>query len=243
MFADSMFDSASSLRLRRGWTTLASFGLQALIVGVLLVMPLFYTQALPRLALLGQVTAPAPPPGPPPPAGAFHHPARPMSNMLNNELLAPQQIPRSVEHIDEVGPPPAPDVGNGPWVAGSTGSRNSVVSEMIGNGLGAVPPPPPAAVVQPMRVSHMMEGNLIHRVQPAYPPLARQARIQGSVVLQAVISREGKIENLQLISGHPMLVSAAMEAVRQWRYRPYFLNEQAVEVETTVTVNFVLGGG
>jgi len=240
MFADSMFDSASSLHVRRGWTTLASFGLQALIVGMLLIMPLFYTQALPRLALLGQVTAPAPPPGPPPPAGAFHHQARPMSNMLNNELLAPQRIPTEILRIDESDAPPAPDISCATCVAGST--ERILVSNAIGIGIAPLPPLPPVAVVHPVRVSHMMEGNLIHRVQPTYPPLARQARIQGTVVLQAVISREGKIENLQLISGHPMLVSAAMEAVRQWRYRPYYLNEQAVEVETTVTVNFVLGG-
>ena len=85
-----------------------------------------------------------------------------------------------------------------------------------------------------------MEGNLIHRVQPEYPQLARQARIQGTVVLRAVISREGRIENLQVLSGHPLLVPAAMDAVRQWRYRPYFLNDLPVEVETQITVNFTL---
>jgi protein TonB len=89
----------------------------------------------------------------------------------------------------------------------------------------------------------MMEGNLINRVQPLYPPLAKQARIQGQVVLRAVISRSGAIENLQVLSGHPMLVQAAMDAVKQWRYRPYSLNGEAVEVETRVTVNFVLSGG
>jgi protein TonB len=83
----------------------------------------------------------------------------------------------------------------------------------------------------------------VHKVQPDYPPLARQARIQGAVVLQAVISRDGAIENLQVLSGHPMLVQAAVQAVRQWRYRPYVLNGEPVEVETQVTVNFVLGGG
>jgi protein TonB len=88
----------------------------------------------------------------------------------------------------------------------------------------------------------MMEGNLIYRVQPQYPQLARQARVQGVVVLRAVISREGKIENLQLVTGHPLLVQSAMEAVRQWRYRPYFLNNEPVEVETQVTVNFTLSG-
>ncbi|OLB86431.1 MAG: hypothetical protein AUI17_04340 [Acidobacteriales bacterium 13_2_20CM_2_55_5] len=85
--------------------------------------------------------------------------------------------------------------------------------------------------------------GLINRVQPLYPPLAKQARIQGQVVLRAVISRSGAIENLQVLSGHPMLVQAAMDAVKQWRYRPYSLNGEAVEVETRVTVNFVLSGG
>jgi periplasmic protein TonB len=89
----------------------------------------------------------------------------------------------------------------------------------------------------------MMEGNLIHRVQPDYPPLARQARIQGTVVLRAIINRGGRIENLQVLSGHPMLVPAAIDAVRQWRYRPYVLNDQPVEVETQITVNFLLAGG
>ena len=88
-----------------------------------------------------------------------------------------------------------------------------------------------------------MEGNLILRVQPLYPPLARQARIQGQVVLRAIIGRSGAIENLQVLGGHPMLVQSAIDAVKQWRYRPYSLNGEAVEVETQVTVNFVLSGG
>jgi protein TonB len=88
-----------------------------------------------------------------------------------------------------------------------------------------------------------MEGNLIRRVQPEYPALAKQARIHGTVVLRAVIDREGIIQDLQVISGHPLLVQAALNAVRQWRYRPYYLNDQPVEVETQVTVNFSLTGG
>ena len=88
----------------------------------------------------------------------------------------------------------------------------------------------------------MMEGNIIYRVQPNYPALARSARVQGPVVLRAVISRTGTIENLQILSGHPLLTAAAIEAVRQWRYRPYILNGEPVEVETQVTVNFLLAG-
>ncbi len=84
---------------------------------------------------------------------------------------------------------------------------------------------------------------MIHRAEPAYPALARTARIQGAVELQAVIGKEGRIERLQVLRGHPMLVKAAVEAVQQWRYRPYILNGEPVEVETHVTVNFSLTGG
>ena len=88
----------------------------------------------------------------------------------------------------------------------------------------------------------MSEGDLIRKVQPTYPALARAARIQGTVVLQATISKQGTIENLRALAGHPMLVRAAIEAVCQWRYRPYILNNEPVEVETQITVNFSLAG-
>ena len=81
---------------------------------------------------------------------------------------------------------------------------------------------------------------LIKRVLPIYPAVARAARIQGTVVLQAEINKEGNIENLQMVSGHPLLVSAAMEAVKQWRYKPYVLNGEPVAVDTQIQVNFML---
>ena len=93
-----------------------------------------------------------------------------------------------------------------------------------------------------MLVSHLSEANLLKRVQPVYPPLARQARVQGTVELRAIISTTGTIENLIVVRGHPLLAAAAIEAVRQWRYRPYLLNNQPVEVETEITVNFLLSG-
>jgi protein TonB len=103
-------------------------------------------------------------------------------------------------------------------------------------------PTAPVPVAHPISVSHMSEGDLVRKILPTYPALARSARIQGQVVLQAVISKQGAIENLQVVTGHPMLVPAAIEAVRQWRYRPYILNNEPVEVETRITVNFSLGG-
>ena len=96
------------------------------------------------------------------------------------------------------------------------------------------------AVVKPLIVSHLAEANLLHKVQPSYPTLARQARVQGTVELRAIISKAGTIENLVVVRGHPMLAPAAIDAVRQWRYRPYLLNNEPIEVETEITVNFVL---
>jgi len=99
---------------------------------------------------------------------------------------------------------------------------------------------PSSITTKPVPVSLMMEGNLIHRVEPQYPAIARQIRLQGTVVLRAMIGSDGTIERIRVISGHPILAQAAREAVNQWRYRPYFLNGMAIPVETEVTVNFVL---
>jgi TonB family protein len=100
------------------------------------------------------------------------------------------------------------------------------------------PSSPPAEVA-----GGVMSGLLIRRVQPIYPPLARQARIQGTVVIRAMITTSGDVANLQLISGHPMLAPAAIEAVRQWKYRSYMLNGEAVAVQTEIQVNFTLADG
>ncbi len=104
------------------------------------------------------------------------------------------------------------------------------------------PPQPPKLKTpsRPIRVGSISEANLIRKIQPVYPPLAKSARIQGTVEFTATISKEGAIENLQLVRGHPLLVNAAKEAVLQWRYRPTLLNGQPVEVITDIIVNFTL---
>src|ERR1700689_5068041 len=91
-------------------------------------------------------------------------------------------------------------------------------------------------------VDNVMSGRLMKRVPPVYPPLARQARIQGTVILKVQITKSGDVANIQLVSGHPMLAPAAIEAVKQWKYDPYVLNGESVEVETDVAVNFTLAG-
>ena len=244
MFADSLLDSRWAHRSRRGWTTLASFTAQAVAAGVLFLLPLFYTQVLPQFQLVSRLVAPSPPPAPPAPEAARNAHANRSNLSPDGRVMAPLSVPREIAAVDEPSAPPAVDV-SGLGVIGSTGTspgRNGVLNS-IGSGFNTIVPPPLTPSVRPPRVSRVMEGNLIYRVQPQYPPLARQARIQGIVVLRAMISREGKIENLQIITGHPLLVKSAMDAVLQWRYRPNYLNNEPVEVETQVTVNFTLSGG
>ena len=116
---------------------------------------------------------------------------------------------------------------------------------VLGSVISGVPTAvPKVATPQRVRVSAgVQQGLLIHKVTPNYPPLAKQARIQGTVILQALIGKDGSIQNLHVVSGHPMLTGSALDAVKQWRYKPYFLNGEPVEVETTVNVNFSLSGG
>jgi periplasmic protein TonB len=244
MFANSLLDSPWADHSRRGWTTLVSFAVQAVALAGLLLLPLLYTQGLPQLQLLDAgLVAPAPPPAPPPREPARNHRANNSNLSSNGQVIAPLSIPREILNVDEPSAPPPADIGLS--VPGGTGDRlaRADVFGSTGGPNVVLAPPSPAPSAHPPRVSRMMEGNLIYRVQPHYPPLARQARVQGIVVLRAMISREGKIENVQVISGHPMLVKSAMDAVLQWRYRPYYLNNEPVKVETQVTVNFTLSGG
>jgi protein TonB len=242
MFADSFLDVPWNDRSRRGYATLISFTLEGLAVGALLLMPLLYVQGLPHVQWMATLVSPPPPPGLPP-APEHPHARQTVSNLnIANQVIAPPRIPDQILPIVDRSAP-APVDASQLGVQGGTGDRMARSGVFGSTGVSEVIPPPVApAVTQHLRISQIMEGNLIRRVQPDYPSLARQARIQGPVVLRALISRDGRIENLQVINGHPMLAPAAIEAVRQWRYRPYMLNGEPVEVETQITVNFTLRG-
>ena len=206
---------------RRTWATVTSFAAQAMGLGILLLLPLLYTQGLPQLKMLATsipVPAGVEPPAPP---RERANPARPQSNMMGDRIVEPRSIPTQVLDLNE-STAPAPISSNDLRVFGSTGTRSTGIFGSLGNATNFVQPPPrPAPVAHPPRVSAMMQAYLVHRVEPGYPPLAKAAHIQGQVRLQAVISKQGTIENLQVLSGHPLLVMAAVQAVRQWRYRPW----------------------
>jgi len=234
----STLESAWDHSARRGWTTLASFTMQALGLSLLLLVPLLVIQGPPRLQWIdGPILTPPPPPAPPIPA------PRPIdsSNIREGRIQQPSRIPPTIANLHEQPVASLLDVSN-LGVDGGTGTAIRGVFDSIGTSVDVAPPPPPPAPAHPLKVSHWAEGNIIYRVQPSYPPIARLARVQGTVELRAIISKAGTIENLIVISGPPMLSRSAIEAVRQWRYRPYLLNNEPIEVETEITVNFVLSG-
>ena len=241
MLADSL-NFAWDNRSHRGWTTVASFAAQILGVGVLLLLPLIYTQGLPQVQLLGPLIAPSPPPGPSRDLAHVRATNRPQSNLANWIVIVPREMQTGIATIVEQAPPPQVGEIGVPSGPGDRWSRNSVLNSVASANASALPPPP-SLTARPPRISRMMEGNLVRKVQPEYPAVAKSARIQGAVVLRAIISKDGRIVNLHVLSGHPMLVKFAIDAVSQWRYRPYYLNGDPVEVETQVTVNFVLAGG
>jgi periplasmic protein TonB len=246
MFEDSLIESGGRLKTRRGLTTTISVIFQIGLLLVMILIPLIFTEALPKQQLMTFLVAPPPPPPPPPPAAAPVKIVKQIqTDIVNGQLRTPTKIPEKVQMIkEEEAPPPAmATTGVVGGVPGGVpgGSMGGVMGSILSSTPVAVPK---VATPQRVRVSQgVSAGLLVRKVNPNYPPLARQARIQGQVLLQAEISKDGSIQNLRLISGHPMLAPAAIEAVKQWRYKPYLLNGEPVEVETQVQVNFTLSGG
>jgi periplasmic protein TonB len=240
MFADTLLETSWAHHSRRGWTTLTSFGVQMVALGFLLLIPILSTVGVPpaRTTVSTPISLGRPDPGPAPqPHGRQNTGVQIVP--FTGRIVAPGRIPTTIPNNDDgaqVG-----SVGDPSPVGDYVGSGPGLPIPFTG-GTHPVMPVAAAPTVRPFRTSSMLQGSLIHRVDPTYPPMARAARIQGTVVLAAVIAKDGTMENLRLISGHPLLVHAAIDAVSQWRYKPYILNDEAIEVETQITVNFVLGG-
>ncbi len=238
-------------KTNRTWTVMVSFGAQILAIGIAILIPMIYFDALPKTQLTALFTAPPPPPPPPPPPAAA--PVK-MIKVIPRQfdagrLMAPKAIPKDIAMIkEEELPPPSASAGVVGGVPGGVpgGTAGGVIGGIIGAVPTAAPPPPPPVeqkkpTVQRIRVGgQVQQANLIRQPKPIYPPLAKQARIQGVVRFNAIIGKDGTIQNLQLISGHPLLVPAAEEAVKQWLYRPTLLNGEPVEVATVIDVNFTL---
>ncbi|HEX2715301.1 MAG TPA: TonB family protein, partial [Candidatus Acidoferrales bacterium] len=231
-------------KTNKPWTVAVSTVVQCALLGILILIPLIYTEALPKTMLTTLLVAPPPPPPPPPPpAPAQVKVIKPVVRLIQaGKLVAPKAIPKEVNIIKEQElPPDMGVVGVTGGVPGGVpgGQAGGVLGGIIGGTVGS--PPPPKETPKRIRLGgQVQQAKLLNRVQPVYPPLAKQARIQGNVVLHAIIAKDGSIQELQVLSGHPLLVQAALDAVRQWRYQPTLLNGDPVEVDTTVTVVFTL---
>jgi protein TonB len=219
---------------------------EVIIIGVIVMIPLMMTATLPKSTLTVSLTAPPPPPPPPPPPAAAP-PVRVIRRVTVEDIMkAPTVIPKTIARIkEEAAPPPQANVGVVGGVPGGVpgGSAGGVIGGIIG-GVGNAPPPPPppkASTPKRIRVGGQVESaKLMFQPKPEYPPLAKMARIQGTVRLEALISKDGTIQDLKTISGHPLLVKSAIDAVSRWRYQPTLLNGEPVEVVTEIDVNFTL---
>jgi len=249
MFDQTFVDGVG--KTNKSWTVTMSFALEFLAVGVMILIPLIWTEALPKASLVNMLTAPAPPPPPPPPPPPVQqikvvHVAPRQFN--GQTLQAPREIPKQVAVIVEDALPPS-SIGGVPGgvPGGIPGGVPSGIVSSIGAAPPPPPPPPPVKEVKPKQDGPVKIGGavqaakLVKKVTPSYPPIAKQARIQGTVLLQAIIGKDGTVQNLKLVSStSPLLVQNAMDAVKQWVYQPTLLNSEPVDVITEITVNFTL---
>ena len=236
MFEDSLVESTGRIRTRSPRLAVGSFLLQAAILAVLILIPYLYPAALPKQAFSALLLAPPPPPSTPslPERAAA---ARPVPMMLTS-LSLPSHIPDHAAMVASAEPVPAGvDIGT----AGPAGPGGAPDVFSIGRGPAPDVVPAPKPKAGPVRVSAgVAAGRLMEPIHASYPAIALAARIQGTVVVEAVISKSGAVENAHAVSGPAMLAQAAVSAVARARYQPYKLNGEPVEVETTVNVMFSL---
>jgi periplasmic protein TonB len=251
MFAQTFVEG----KTKKTWTVMVAFIAQIFLLTVAVILPMIYFDVLPKATLNAMLIAPPPPPPPPPPPAA-PAPVKIVKVIPRQfdagKLMAPKVVPKEIAQIKEEELPPAASgafgvVGGVPGgVAG--GTPGGVLGGIIGSVPTAAPPPPPPPKKEgppppPKRITiggNVQQAKLVRQPKPVYPPLAKQARISGIVHLAAVISANGTIQDLKVISGHPLLIPAALEAVKQWVYQPTLLNGEPVEVQTQIDVNFTL---
>lgn len=232
MFTESLLESSGlHQRSHRGWTTAASIMLQVIVIGTFALVPILYPEAL---SLVRK----------PPEIPIFSSPAPPPVNATPHPATATPETATQVTFISSNKPltfgPARPEIGTDTQLDPNPPHPPGLVNTGLQNiGVTPVAPVRPVLPPHPTRLSHPDPASLIHYVKPIYPSIALISHTQGTVTLHAIISKDGTVESLQLVNGHPLLARAALDAVKQWRYRPYILNGEAVEVETQITVNFI----
>jgi protein TonB len=234
MFEDSTFETMGRIHTRsRGWM-MATFALNSSILLALVIIPIIHPEMLPKLTSPIWMQSPPPVQEPRPVVRTVQMPTAP-SEITAQAFQVQSTIPRQPNTPGTQEPPT-------PIESGSlAGNPNGVADADNPFNAHGTHPDVRQAVPSTQHVSSgVMQGMLIDKVIPTYPAIARATRTSGAVILQATISRAGTIENLRVISGPAMLRQAALDAVKQWRYRPYMLSGQPVEVETAVEVDFTL---
>jgi protein TonB len=236
MFQELVESSTSASRTKKPWTVALSAAVQSACLLVLILVPLIYTQALPKAFLGSLLVIPAPQPAAPP----AQQPAQPIrrTRVVPIDRFEPTHIAPTIDMSRDLTPPPAEQPQD---EAELLGPDIDLISNVANGPAAPRPEPPPAPVVSRVqRGGKVQEAMLVCQNKPPYPALAQQIRLQGDVVLHAIIDKEGRVAELQVVSGHPLLVGSALSAVKSWCYRPTLLNSEPVEVETTITVSFVL---
>jgi protein TonB len=223
----------------------ASLTAQTLLVGVLIAIPLIYSDRLPDVRLFTPLSVPFPPPPPPQRPQAATSSSSSRNSFAQARIFTPTRIAdlSKLPDVAFVEAPPSFASGADTGVPGGTGLPQVMnqIFQPIAQPKPRIADPPPAPAKPKPVGGDVQAAKLIKKVIPAYPPLARQARVSGTVQLIGVIAKDGTIQQLQVASGHPLLVKAALDAVRQWIYRPTLLNGQAVEVIAPIDVIFTLG--
>lgn len=244
MFEDSLVESAALLRTHNRWPAVVSITAQLCAAALILTIPLLHPEVLPMRHILPATLAP--PRAPVPPPLPIHIETRTVS-VATSAPTAPvtaQPTPMIRDFLNPTGP--AVDSPAIPVV--NLGNTDPSLPLGINSAAPASPhvtagPPATTPSSKPLPVSSgVLAGNLIAPIRPEYPQIARATHIEGTVVIDAIISRTGSIESTRVLSGPPMLQRAALDAVRQARYRPFLLNGQPTEVQTTITINFRMGG-
>ena len=241
LFLDSLLVSGAKPRARNHWAAVGSVTLPSLVLLALVVIPMFHTDALPERETLTMLYVPPAAEAP----GVARLPAPPSTSRNTPTTM---RIPSAV-HMTQEAPSPPVDTAGG-LVGGVPGGvvggiPGGVFSDLLRSTdrapvLAKTPAPPLTRIRVPAGIT---AANLVYDVAPKYPPEAGRARIEGTVVLWAVIGKDGTVKDVRVERGLPALVQAAIEAVRQWRYRPYLLNGEPVEVDSQITINFTLSKG
>jgi protein TonB len=241
-------------RSNRGWALLASLTGQTMAIGVAALLPLIFPDSLSPVRLTGYLVEPPPPP----PFNAVRIVEAVIERAAQTQIFAgrlfePAAVPEKPAMIIDEAPPPTASafgVPGGIGVPGGVdgGVLHSLLAETVARAIHLAPPPAqavketaPAPLPTRIKVGGLVQqGKILHQPMPVYPPLARAARVQGTVRLEGILGKDGRVRDLRVISGHPLLAPAALEAVRQWIYKPTFLNGEPVEVVAPIDVNFTL---